>query len=266
MPDAVCRGGRKRYSADLLLAERPGAGYTGGAAARRRVGGNGGFQDRRGTSRIGRVGGCRADSYLQRVAEPESGVPGHVWMDSLRNRGGAAASVRVGSRRGKLDAEDRRRQPQGHSRLSLRDEKYRAARGRLYELPEAERHPGRTGSDHVEPGSTVPAGIHRGYAGRRHLEHGGLCRSGAESGAFILAERKRLSPGGTVCVGRRRNGHRHGQRFHSEYRRVQRLPICSLLPAGYGRFTGGKPERGQPSLRRGEDVPVLRGNQRREWH
>ena len=70
MPDAVCCGGRKRYSADLLLAERPGAGYTGGAAARRRVGGNGGFQDRRGTSRIGRAGGCRADSYLQRVAEP----------------------------------------------------------------------------------------------------------------------------------------------------------------------------------------------------
>lgn len=53
---------------------------------------------------------------------------------------------------------------------------------------------------------------------------------------------------------------------------IQNIGACSayqygsLLPAGYGKFTGGKPERGQPSLRRGEDVPVLRGNQRREWH
>ena len=62
VPDAVCCGGRKRYSADLLLAERPGTGGAGSTAARRRVGGDGGFQDRRGTSRIGRTGGCRAAS------------------------------------------------------------------------------------------------------------------------------------------------------------------------------------------------------------
>ena len=109
VPDAVCCGGRKRYSADLLLAERPGTGGAGSAAARRRVGGNGGFQDRRGTSRIGRAGGCHADSYLQRVAEPESGVPGHIWLDSLRNCGGIADALRVGFRRTELGAENRRR-------------------------------------------------------------------------------------------------------------------------------------------------------------
>lgn len=39
-------------------------------------------------------------------------------------------------------------------------------------------------------------------------------------------------PAGAVCVGRRRNGQGYWQRFHSEYRRVQRLPIWFPSPCG----------------------------------
>ena len=119
VPDAVCRGGGQRRRADLLPAEQPCTGRAGRGAACRRFGGDDGFQDKSGASRIGRVGGGCADSHLQRMAEPESGVSGHSRLGSLRNRGGTAAVRCVGSRRARLDAEDRRKQPQGDSCLPL---------------------------------------------------------------------------------------------------------------------------------------------------